>query len=370
MEIITNVYDKQPNEHIYDRRKESEAFGKTRLGVKGLVDSGITRIPQMFHHPPETLFYYQKPQPFDHNLEIPVMDMSMDHDKVVDQLRDAATIFGFFQVINHGVAVSHLDRMLEAVQAVHELPAEEKIRQYREDILTCGPGFGFSSYHDLFEGMAASWCDTISVRLSPNPVDPMDIPVVCRNEVLQWDKEVTLLAERLGGLLVEGLGLNSDKLKGTPLLERKGMVGHYYPPCPEPSKTIGTASHTDLGMFTILLQDMVGGLQVEYDGKWIDLKPVHGAFVVNVGDLFQILSNDKYKSGAHRVYANPGQKPRVSIATFLSPPFEDESLYGPLDELTSPENPALFKQFKFSDMLEKFMARKASSMSMIDHFRL
>ncbi|XP_074263223.1 1-aminocyclopropane-1-carboxylate oxidase homolog 5-like isoform X2 [Silene latifolia] len=302
MEILTtNVYDKQPKEPIYDRRKESEAFGKTRLGVKGLVDSGITRIPRMFHHPPETLFYYEKTENNDPNLEIPVIDMSMDHAKVVEQLRDASTKYGFFQVINHVVPVSHLDRLLDVVQAVHELPDEEKKRQYREDILASGPGFGFSSYHDLFEYMAASWCDTISVRLSPNPVDPMDIPEVCRNEVLEWDKEVTVLAERLGELLSEGLGLNSDKLKGTPLLERKGMVGHYYPQCPEPNKTIGTASHTDLGMFTILIQDMVGGLQVEYDGKWIDLKPVHGALVVNIGDLFQILSNDKNKSRAHSV---------------------------------------------------------------------
>ncbi|XP_074264576.1 1-aminocyclopropane-1-carboxylate oxidase homolog 5-like [Silene latifolia] len=188
--------------------------------------------------------------------------------------------------------------------------------------------------------------------------------------MLEWDKEVTLLAERLGGLLTEGLGLNSDKLKGTPLLERRAVAGHYYPRCPEPNKTIGTGAHTDYTMFTILLQNMVGGLQVENDGKWTDLKPVHGALVINIGDLFQILSNDKYKSGAHRVYANPWEKPRVSIATFFSPRFDDENLCGPFDELTSPENPALFRQFKVSELIEKFIARKPGSMSLADHFRV
>ncbi|KAK9742870.1 hypothetical protein RND81_03G202100 [Saponaria officinalis] len=363
----------QPNDHEYDRRKEADAFGKTRLGVKGLVDTGITQIPRIFHHPPKTLFYYSYQQnalSLD-ELTIPVIDMATDcHVDLVAQIRDAATKFGFFQVINHGVAVSFLDRLLEAVKAVHELPGEEKRRQYREDILTTGNGFGFSSYHDLFESMAASWCDTISVRLSPNPVEPRDIPSVCRNEVLEWDKEVKLLGDRLVGLLSEGLGLSYDRLNRGSYLERYGMVGHYYPPCPEPEKTIGTASHTDLGMLTILLQDMVGGLQVEHDGQWIDLKPVHGALVVNVGDLFQILSNDRYKSGEHRVYANPWKQPRVSIATFISPTFEDEKFYGPLEELITPENEALFKQLKFSDMLAKFMARDHSSKSMADHFRV
>ena len=40
--------------------------------------------------------------------------------------------------------------------------------------------------------------------------------------------------------------------------------------------------HTDAGALTILLQDDVGGLQVEVDGEWIDAEPTDGAFVINV----------------------------------------------------------------------------------------
>ena len=106
--------------------------------------------------------------------------------------------------------------------------------------------------------------------------------------MVEWDKEVKKLAEKLMELLSEGLGLSSDKLIGKSYLGRRGMVGNYYPYCPEPNKTIGIASHTDPGILTVLLQDQVGGLQVKYDGKWIDLKPVPGALVVNLGDLFQV----------------------------------------------------------------------------------
>jgi isopenicillin N synthase-like dioxygenase len=37
----------------------------------------------------------------------------------------------------------------------------------------------------------------------------------------------------------------------------------------------------------VLLQDHIGGLQVLYEDKWIDITPVPGALIVNVGDLLQ-----------------------------------------------------------------------------------
>lgn len=107
--------------------------------------------------------------------------------------------------------------------------------------------------------------------------------------MIEWDKEMKQLGEKVMGLLCEGLGLSPNKLTGNSYLGRRTMGGQYYPYCPEPDKTVGIATHTDPGILTVLLQDQSGGLQVKYEGKWIDLKPVHGALVVNIGDLFQVL---------------------------------------------------------------------------------
>ncbi|KAL9234414.1 hypothetical protein vseg_009288 [Gypsophila vaccaria] len=353
----------------YDRYKEAIGFENTKLGVKGLVDSGITSIPRIFHHQPETLFNSTSSDN-DLNQLIPVIDMSSEgHNELVGRIRDAASELGFFQVVNHGVPHGLLRSLVDAVRAVHETNAEEKVGYYRRDIVDVGTGFGFYSNHDLFHSKAASWRDTITVRLGPTPVNPQDIPAICRNEVMEWEKEVKRLGERLIGLLSEGLGLHTDRLKGVSYLGRVNLVGHYYPYCPEPDKTVGLSSHTDLGMLTILLQDQSGGLQVKHGDDWINLKSEDGALVINIGDLFQVLSNDKYKSGEHRVYANPWQKPRVSIGTFFGPG-NNEDKYGPLEELISPENPKLYKELNFSELFNKFLTRESNSKSMANYFRL
>ncbi|KAJ5911300.1 uncharacterized protein N7473_000603 [Penicillium subrubescens] len=81
----------------------------------------------------------------------------------------------------------------------------------------------------------------------------------------------------------------------------------------------GIGAHTDFGCVTLLLQDEVDGLQVldAPSGQWLDVKPVEGAYVVNLGDLFLRMANDKYKSNIHRVINKSGQE-KYSIPFFFS----------------------------------------------------
>lgn len=89
-------------------------------------------------------------------------------------------------------------------------------------------------------------------------------------------------------LLSEALGLNPKHLEDMGCAEGLYFIGHYYPICPEPDLTQGLSNHTDSAFLAVVLQDQTGGLQVLHEDHWVDVNPIHGALVVNLGDMLQV----------------------------------------------------------------------------------
>ncbi|XVF43571.1 hypothetical protein PTKIN_Ptkin02bG0050500 [Pterospermum kingtungense] len=352
-------------EDQYDRVEEVKRFDDSKIGVKGLVDSGVTTLPRFFVHAPEILADL-KPKPKTRPVAIPTIDLSGPRSAVVDQVASASRSFGFFQIVNHGIPVQVLDHTISSTRAFHEQPTDVKARFYHRDV---GNGVNFISNVDLYHSKAASWRDTLQVKIGPTLPELEEIPEVCREEVVEWNLQTKALGERLMGLLSEGLGLDTDRLKNTTCLDARLMVGHYYPVCPQPDLTVGLASHTDPGVLSIVLQDHIGGLQIKHEGDWVDVKPLHGALVINIADVLQIMSNDEYVSVEHRVLANPSHEPRVSVAVFFNAG-DREALYGPFPELTSPEKPARYRQFTYSDYMRRFFTKELDGKSLTNYYRV
>ncbi len=81
---------------------------------------------------------------------------------------------------------------------------------------------------------------------------------------------------------------------------------------------VGLGSHTDLQCFTLLWQDMIGGLLVlNRAGEWIKATPIPGTIVVNIGDFLMRMTNDKWQSTVHRVEVNKSLEPRGSMPLFF-----------------------------------------------------
>lgn len=271
----------------YDRMKELKEFDESKIGVKGLSDSGITSIPRFFVHPPETLSDLKSSSTY---TNIPVIDLSAvnstaDRHKIVEQVKEAATTWGFFQVINHGVPVSALDETINAIKAFHDKPHMVKTKYYKRDE---SQGVMYTSNNDLYRANAAAWHDSLQAWMAPTPPKVEDIPEVCRNEVVAWDKRATEVAETVMELLSEGLGLEAGKFKELTFSDSRAFVGHCYPYCPQPDLTVGITSHTDSTMVTVLLQNHLPGLQVRHADEWVNVNPVPGSLIINVGDFLQV----------------------------------------------------------------------------------
>ena len=81
----------------------------------------------------------------------------------------------------------------------------------------------------------------------------------------------------------------------------------------------GLGLHHDSGLFTLIMQNQVSGLQVERDGQLLTVEPLPGAFVVNLGEMFQIATNGYLKATKHQVVSPAVGLERISVAYFMNP---------------------------------------------------
>ncbi|OWB55044.1 hypothetical protein B5S28_g907 [[Candida] boidinii] len=303
-------------------------------------------------------------------MSIPSIDFSpiYSEDKeaikeLVNQVRNACLDKGFFQLVGHHVEPSLQENMLNYSSKFFKLSPEDKLKvsklnnSYNRGYETVGSqSFEKDQTPDIKEGIyfggEIPLDHPLFGKINCGPNQWPELIEGSKEEAENFQKAVMDYREqvlKLGTLVLKviALGLGCDETFFNEFLVDPIAIVRllHYPKKDFVSESDrGIGAHTDFGAITLLLQGEVSGLQVmeEETGEWIDIPPNQGAYVVNLGDMMQMWSNDKYHSNIHRVMNIPG-KERFSIPFFINgnPNFEIKCLPSCEDEDGSAKYPVV-----------------------------
>ncbi|WP_232281096.1 isopenicillin N synthase family dioxygenase [Novosphingobium nitrogenifigens] len=301
---------------------------------------------------------------------LPILDLSLvdggasgggDAKAFAAALHDAFVHSGFCYITNHGVP----DAVIEATRAkaleFFRLPIEEKLKVSPKEAVR---GFNAIGRTKMQYAEAPDYKEFYQIGLEL----PADDPAVLAGEAMrgpnQWPdlpgfreafeayyREIGRCGQRLLRGVALALGVADDFFVGKYAKPLQRTQAVYYPPHPEDheGELFGVAPHTDYGCITLLWQDDVGGLEVlDRQGRWIDAPPIPGTLVINIGDLLQRWSNNRYFSNQHRVTNRSGRE-RLSIATFYDPDYS--AMVDPRDLNLAPGEDALHAPISAGDYI-------------------
>ncbi|KHN36725.1 Gibberellin 2-beta-dioxygenase 8 [Glycine soja] len=230
------------------------------------------------------------------------------------EISEAARTWGFFQVVNHGVSQELLQSLRHQQVEVFRTPFARKSQESFFNLPARSYRWGNPSATNLRQ---ISWSEAFHMFLPD--IARMDQHQSLRSTIEAFASVVAPLAENLMQILAQKLNIKFNYFQENCSANTSFLRLNRYPPCPIfYSRVFGLLSHTDSSFLTIVNQDQIGGLQIMKDGNWVGVKPNPQALVVNIGDLFQALSNDIYISAKHRVVAAEKVE-RFSVAYFYNP---------------------------------------------------
>ncbi|XWS53478.1 hypothetical protein CRYUN_Cryun10bG0004600 [Craigia yunnanensis] len=295
------------------------------------------------------------------NIELPVIDLSVERFEVSKLIIKACEEYGFFKVINHGVSEDIIDQMEEEGLNFFTKPLSEKQR--------AGPAtpFGYGCRNIGFNGDIGEveylLLDTNPLSISQRSNTISNDPKKFSFAVGSYIQAVRGLACEILELMAEGLWVHDSSVFSRMIrdVESDSLFRlNHYPPilCQDretspssfhghSSSKVGIGEHSDPQILTILRSNDVSGLQISLgDGVWVPVLPDPTSFCVNVGDVLQAMTNGRFVSVRHRVLTN-SYKSRMSMAYFGAPPL-DACVTAP-SELVTPHRSLLYRPFTWGE---------------------
>lgn len=266
-----------------------------------------------------------------HAATLPIISMtSLDTVEGLAQLRYAASEVGFFYLVDHGLGSDAQQQYLALSKQFFQLSSADKqhvdmihsphFRGYNAvgNEMTAGRLDAREQFDWMNEEQALAakelrypWQKLIGPNLWPEAMPALK-PALLSLQNKMSDITVNLLQK-----LCESLGVDRNALDATigeqPYTHAKLIR---YPA--QESVQQGVGAHKDPGYLTLVMQDGQSGLKVERNQQWVDVAPIPGALVVNIGELLELASDGFLKATNHKVESPTQGTERYSIAFFMA----------------------------------------------------
>jgi isopenicillin N synthase-like dioxygenase len=300
--------------------------------------------------------------------EVPLLDLTPLNEGrpligLAREFRRACETIGFFYAANHGVPRAVIDGVFDATRRYFALPEDKRLELKLDDRFRRGfMPYGINQHPGYKPDLKESFESALDLPLDDPAVQaglplhgpnrwPADMPWLRQAAEAYFDATLAL-GRRLLRVFAVSLDMPEDFFSP---YTKKPMVQtrlfHYSPQAVPDEKQLGVAPHTDYGMVTLLTQDPIGGLELCLrDGEWVRAPWIDNTFVINLGDMVKVWTNDIYVSNPHRVVNRTGQE-RFSIPTFFNLDFD--APVACLPTCQSAERPPKYAPIRSGDYLVK-----------------
>ena len=271
--------------------------------------------------------------------------------QVAEAFSRACEDVGFVVISGHGIPQATIDRLFERGFAFFDLPTEAKNRWHptgeakqrgyhgmatRGLASTLGKDAPMDLRESVFLGpiddhrAAYAGLPEAHTAYAANliPTEPAGVDTALVGMYRAFEQ----LSANLLRIFALALDIPEDHFM--PLIDRHFSVlsAHHYPALTEPPLPgqLRTGAHTDYGALTILAMTRSrGGLEAQMaDGTWLPVQLSPGELVVNLGDMMQRWTNDRWVSTMHRVVVpenlNDAMSRRMSVGYFMHPNYDAE----------------------------------------------
>ena len=255
----------------------------------------------------------------------------------VDELRDACHKPGFCYLAGHGIEAAMESAMMRHARSFFSLPEQER----RRIQIANSPHFrGYTILGDERTQKISDWRDQLDVGPEESAEeltarDPAWLKLRGPNQwpealpgmstsVLAWMEQMNNLGLAVTRALALGLGQSMNHFDDSLLPRPDPHIKIIRYPAQQATSDTGqgVGLHHDSGLLSFIFQDDIGGLQVLIDNELVDATPKPNTYILNLGEMMQMVSSGYLSATKHRVASPPAGKERISIAYFYNPKFE------------------------------------------------